>query len=175
MRNSPTKIVLAWLLSGMVCIAAETAKELALRGNEARKKGNADEAIALLSESLKSNPDAKLAGLVHALRASIYLIREDYDKVIEDCDAALQTDPAMGMAYAVRAMAYISKGEYDKGLKDSGEAIRIDPSDATGYAARGYAYAALHNADKALENFNEAIRLDPEDGRPFAMRGLSMK
>ena len=60
-------------------------------------------------------------------RGVAYKKQGDYDRALQDFNAALFIDSNYGEAIANRAEIYQAKRDYPSALKDLGEAIRIRP------------------------------------------------
>ena len=57
-----------------------------------------------------------------------YQKKGEYDRAIEDFDAAIKIDPDYANAFANRAETYQKKGDYPRALKDFDEALRQQPT-----------------------------------------------
>lgn len=89
-------------------------------------------------------------------------IKRDYDKALEDYNAANRVNPAYVRAYRGRCSVYLAKREYDRALTDCNEAIRLDPNDANAFLNRANVYFNTKDYDRALPDFDAAIRLRPD-------------
>jgi tetratricopeptide (TPR) repeat protein len=97
--------------------------------------------------------------------------RGEYDKAIEDFDAALRLDPKNEDAYCGRGSTWLKKGEYDKAFKDYAEAMKLNPKNKYALMGRGNALGIVGQYDKAAKDFDEVIRLDPKSEYAFYGRG----
>ena len=94
-------------------------------------QGNVEEAIDNYTKSIALQPSWS----AYNNRATLYVYNKEYDKAIEDCNAALklrgQEDEVCTKAhlYATRADAYMGKGEYRKALNDLKTGMALNPSD----------------------------------------------
>ncbi|MDR2127075.1 MAG: tetratricopeptide repeat protein, partial [Prevotellaceae bacterium] len=66
-------------------------------------------------------------------RGITYLKKGDYDKVIEDCNKAIELKSDNAAAYFMRGIAYGVKGDYDKAIEDYTKAIELKPDFAETY------------------------------------------
>ena len=169
-------------------LAPEDAIAYLNRGFAYHEKGEYDRAIADYDKAIKLDlENVYLEDAINGLEAaelSAYLedaILEDaiaynnrqkgeYDKVIVDCDKAIELDPENITAYLKRGLAYSKKGEYDKAITDYDEVIRLDSEDAIAYLNRGFAYHEKGEYYKAQADTAQAIRLNPEDAITYFNR-----
>jgi tetratricopeptide (TPR) repeat protein len=86
----------------------------------------------------------------------------DYEKVIDDCNAAIQLDPNYQKAYTLRGIGWEAFGNWTEVEKDQSEAIRLNPKEEVSYCSRGVARFHLENIDGAIKDLSEAILIDPE-------------
>jgi len=99
--------------------------------------------------------------------------KQDYDKAIEDANAAIRLDPKLWNAYGLRAMAYNEKKDYNKAIEDYTIVIRLKPDFAEAYNGRAWIYAwnLKKEFDRAIADANQAIKLDPKDASYYDTRG----
>jgi len=104
------------------------------------------------------------------------VVRQEYQKAIDDCSKAIELDPKNADAYNNRGNAYASLGEYQKAIDDCSKAIELDPKNADAYNNRGNAYvlqefptaacgdfyqAGINNTTKALICIDRMKKVDP--------------
>jgi len=70
------------------------------------QRGDYDEAIAELTQIIKTHPDSADA---HYDRGTIYAQEGKFDEAINDCNKAIELKPDYADAYYNRAVAYFSK------------------------------------------------------------------
>lgn len=114
------------------------------------------EAIEYFSEQLRRRPTA----VAYASRARIWNYRGEFDKAIDDCDAALELDADCAMAYDRRAQALTAKGQVVEALSDFERAIRLTPDYASAYSHRARAWLEKGDFAEALADCDEALRRD---------------
>lgn len=125
------------------------------------------DAIEYFSEQLRRSPTA----VAYASRARIWNYRGEFDKAIDDCDAALELDADCAMAYDRRAQALTAKGQVEEALGDFERAIRLTPGYASAYSHRARAWLEKGDFDKALADCDEALRLDSRIYLAHYLRG----
>jgi len=140
--------------------------------NDANKRGDYEAGLALCSRALESG-DLSDAGIVVARnnRGIAYNDKGDYDRAIQDFDAAIRLKPDYAKAYYNRGNTYFNKGDYDRAIQDNDAAIRLDPDDGVTYHNRGNAYASKGEYDRALQDYDQAIRLEPDSAEAYFNRG----
>eukprot|EP01147_Barroeca_monosierra_P002033 gene2033-5106_t len=108
---------------------SQKAKASALRkqGNDAYKARRFDEAIETYTKALEVSPviDEDCA-VFYCNRAACYLLQRNYDKVIDDCTAALRLRPCYTKALNRRAQAFENKRKLRSALKDYTTIVLID-------------------------------------------------
>lgn len=104
-------------------------------------------------------------------RGLIHSLMREYDKAIDDFNAAIRLDPAAESVYNNRGNVWIVKMEYDKAIADYTESVRIDPGRAASYMNRGNAWFYKKEYHKAIVDYNEAIRLEPKFAMIYNLRG----
>lgn len=111
------------------------------------------QAVALFSKSLKSNPTNALA---YVGRSRAYLQLGNLDKALEDANAAVEKEPS-SQAYGQRGIVEKLQKKSDEALRDFSEAIKLDPGYSWAYAQRADIYSKQKDQDKALQDINKAL------------------
>lgn len=70
-------------------------------------------------------------------RGNVYAAKDQYDRAIQDCDAAIGFDPNHVAAYYNRGRAYVGKGQNEKALQDFDRAISLNPNHIMALNNRG--------------------------------------
>jgi tetratricopeptide (TPR) repeat protein len=92
-------------------------------------------------------------------RGFAYLLKDQYDRAIEDFDQAIRFNPNYALALNSRGHAYFSKG-----------VAACRPASLPPCAL------AIAQYDRAIDDFNQAIRLNPDDAMAawaYGERGLT--
>jgi tetratricopeptide (TPR) repeat protein len=121
-----------------------------------------------------SSPDIQAADYHH--RAAIYLNMGEYDKAIQECDKALELDPAYIPAYYDRGLAYVQTQQHTDAIADFDQVIELNPQHADprlagAYYNRGLIYARQNAFDQALADYDQALALHPDDALIYNSRG----
>ena len=96
---------------------------------------------------------------------------QDYNKAIDDFNAALKLDPRYTPAYTSRARTWMLKHYRDRATADYDAAIKLEPANAMYRVARAESWSARGMHDPAMEDYAEAIRLEPNNPAIWVSRG----
>lgn len=96
----------------------------------------------------------------------------NYDKVILECNEAIEINPIERFAYINRGLAYYNKGNYDQAILDYSKAIKLNPRYTDAYFYRGHAYFKKEIYDKAILDYSKAIEQNPRYTDAYFHRGL---
>lgn len=133
-------------------------------------RGNADNAIAIISEAIRAYPDDQR---LYAARGAVYLNKADFDRALGDFDAALSLNPADDNVYTMRGIVYYKKRDFDKALADCDKAISINRWAYEAYNGRGIIYLEKGEPDLAIKNFNTVLLINPQNANAYFSRGLA--
>jgi tetratricopeptide (TPR) repeat protein len=140
------------------------------RGNEAKNRGNYDQAIADYDAAIQKDPNNAVAW---HWRGYLYEEKKDWDRAIVDLNQAIRLDPNYAKAYLNRGTAYYYKKDNDRAIADYTQAIRLDPNYAMAYYGRGFAYWEKGDNDRAIADYTQVIRLDPNYVFAYNNRGFA--
>ena len=124
-----------------------------------------DDALAVYSAMAK-----KFNGPgVYFLRGALYAQMKDYDKALQDADAALERDPNMLQAIRLKGLVLIQREEYDKAIrvleqlrrKSNDKAEKLEATQQIAYVVskQGYYKRASEMLKKELEKTPENAEL----------------
>jgi tetratricopeptide (TPR) repeat protein len=68
---------------------------------------------------------------------------DQYPRVIEDFDKAIELYPDTAFSYTDRGVSYGKLGQYQQAIEDFDKAIQLQPGDAAAYYNRGLVYDHL--------------------------------
>src|SRR6185503_20219510 len=94
------------------------------RGDAYREKGDLDNAIKDLGESL--NLDGKNAAAYFS-RATAFRSKGDLDNALADFDQAIKADPRNPSYYSTRSHVLYEKRDYERAIADLTQAIKLNP------------------------------------------------
>ncbi|BDC17980.1 tetratricopeptide repeat protein [Acidianus sp. HS-5] len=131
------------------------------KGRILLSRGMYDETLEELRDV--NSPQAKL------IRATVYLRKEDYAKVLQELNDIELQDP---LYYKTKGIAEYYLGNYYDALKDLTRGIELYPLDSELYYYRALVKISL-NEDKEAENdINSAINLNPYYAEAYFSKGF---
>ena len=131
-------------------------------------KGHHKEALELLQEAARLNPDHVL---VHQLLGLVYDHLGDTKQALASYSEALRLDPRDADTLYNRGVLYERLENYSLALNDYSEALRLVPNDSEAYNNRGNVYQALGKHKLAIEDYTRGIALAPNNLLLYNNRG----
>ena len=135
------------------------------------KMADPQKAIEYLSKAIKLQPDSNDSNFAYYNRGVVYTNLKQYQRAIEDYNAAIRLMPNDYESYNNRGGAYSNLGQYQRAIEDYDEAIRLKSDFAAAYNNRGTAYGNLGKKQLAIEDYSSAIRLEPAQAASYFNRG----
>lgn len=141
------------------------------------KAGNKEEkAKILFLKGMYTEALEELKGInstqAKLIRATIYLRKEDYKKVVEELSETSEDLSANPLYYKLKGIAEYYLGNYYDALRDLTRGIELYPLDSELYYYRALVKISL-NKDKEAENdINTAINLNPYYAEAYFSKGL---
>jgi len=130
-------------------------------------------AIDQLNKALKLQSDIVQ---LYLARADAFEHENNYQKALQDCDAAIKLNPNRAESYNYRAWILNASGNnFDKAIEDSNKAISLDPNSAGPYRNRAIAYIGKSDYSKALPDLDNSLTLDSTSeraGRTYYFRSI---
>jgi tetratricopeptide (TPR) repeat protein len=125
--------------------------------------------VALWSDALKNNKVA----FTYNIRGLGYADQGQYQRAIEDFNAAMAIKPDHAEAIINRANVYVAIGQYGQALRDFNHALKLKPHFADNYYNRGILYLKMNRFDLAIDDFTMAIRIEPNMADAYNNRGVA--
>eukprot|EP00759_Apiculatamorpha_spiralis_P036716 PhF_6_TR3700/c0_g1_i1/m.5278 len=104
------------------------------------------------------------------------LDKNQWPKVIAECDAAIEKCPDTSEAYSYKAVALKEQGNIEGATELYNKAIDLNPAEAVimGLALSGRAqcFDLLGKKDEAIEDYTKFIHLNPHSDYAYNMRGM---
>jgi tetratricopeptide (TPR) repeat protein len=72
-------------------------------------------------------------------RGNVHLTQRNYDRAIDDYNAAIRLDPTYAIGFNNRGLAYQGKRQIDRAIEDYDEAIHLNPISAVAFDNRATA------------------------------------
>lgn len=100
------------------------------------------------------------------------LVAQNFDRAVNDFNAALAIDPHMYEAYNNRGLAYSALEMYAKSVDDFTAAIKFSPGYLRAYYNRGLSRVSLARYDDAIADFTYVIERLPLYAEAYNNRGI---
>jgi len=123
------------------------------------REGKPLQAVALLSQIIKSDPTAAVAYLN---RGSAQASAGEVALALNDFSVAINLQPDLVVAWYNRGTTFTHIRRFESAIADFTEAIRLKPDFALAYCNRGLANLQLGHYDEALVDYVVAIDRDPK-------------
>ena len=124
-------------------------------------RGTGQEEKATETAERIAREKARRAAQVHVRQASFSNRAGDFDRAIEESQAAVEMQPDNAAAYYNWGNALESKGEYDAAIEKYQKAVELDPDYTSAYNNWGVALRAKGEYDEAIEKYQMVIEIDP--------------
>jgi len=132
------------------------AKAYARLATVAEKRGNMEQAITYLTDSLRENNDPKVKRRMKMLKK----------KIIKNAAEDLLS-PEQALEYKNKADDSFRNGKWAESIKFYGESLKRNPDNEKVYNNRATAYCKLMAWDPALQDTQRAIALKPDWVKPY--------
>ena len=156
-------------------LAAEPNSPYALhaKGSVAMARGDYTAAVAALTNALSRFPTN---GPMLAQRASAYRQLREYERALEDTEAALRTGFVSPDLRLLRINILVAQGELQRTAAETNLLVKENPTADYALVAAGKAYSAIGMTDLAMDTFAKALAIKPmgyiyvnrSQVRPFA-------
>lgn len=112
-----------------------------------------------LNEAVKCLPpvDKQLKCSVFTLRAQNFMADQEWNKALEDLDAALAAQPGKANCIAMRGRCFLKLGKVKDGLSNLELALRLNPTDTDPYFYRAEYYEQNHQYARAIKDWTAII------------------
>lgn len=145
--------------------------DLVHEADAALKAKRYDDALSKASAALAMNPDPRNAAMLHALRATAFVYKDDIARAKPEAEAAVHLDPTSAPGHFELGLIYRRLGENERAVEADTRAIQLRPNWAQAYNNRGVAYDHLGKHELAIRDYSEALRLNPDHVDAYANRG----
>jgi len=108
-------------------MSKEKAQEAKAKGNKEFSAGENLNAVKWYTEAIKSDPSDHV---LYSNRAAAYLALEQYQKVVDDCDALLKIKKDWGKGYFRKGSALLALKRYDDAISTLSSGLKYDPDNA---------------------------------------------
>lgn len=98
----------------------------------------------------------------HVNRGILHMQRSEFQKAMDDFDAALNYNPRLGEAFANRGATLIQMGQYDRAITELNKAMQFKLDEpARTYFNRAVAHEELKEMGAAYRDYRKAAELMP--------------
>jgi tetratricopeptide (TPR) repeat protein len=105
---------------------------------------------------------------VHYQAGNRHLLEDDYQKAIQEYEAALAGGTGSPEIYNNLGLAYSHSGlSYTKAVENFKKAIELEPDYPDAYADLGLAYIGAGEYEKAIKSFQQLLEIDPGHARGY--------
>ncbi len=150
----------------LICLGALTATGALADDVATCRKESGDVAIEacnrVINSGRYSNQDVADS---YMNRSAEWVFKSEYDRAIQDANAALKLNPNFSQAYTNRGAAWAGKKEYDRAIADHSKAIEIDTSNPASYVNRGEIKELRGDVKGAVSDYKAALAAKPKPGR----------
>jgi tetratricopeptide (TPR) repeat protein len=137
---------------------APTAESLVEQGALHLTRGDLDEAVKVLTEAVKLDPQSALAV---ANRGVAYFWKGDLAAAQADSDKAIALNPREAVPYNLRGLLAARKGEHQKAIEAFTRSDELGAGSAFPLIQRSRSRQALGDNDGALADLEAALKYDP--------------
>lgn len=140
--------------------AGERAESLVRYGDSLRMAGQAEAALAPLTQALTLEPENRTA---YVTRGEALRVMGRDAEAIRDFSTAIDLAPDDAWPWALRAAAYLATEDWQHALSDAERATRLQHDNAWAYALRGFALCQVEQypVPAAYALVRQALELDP--------------
>jgi tetratricopeptide (TPR) repeat protein/predicted aspartyl protease len=101
------------------------------------------------------------------------LLGQELDKALDDCNAALRTNPKVAQFLGSRGMVWLRRGDYKKSMADYDVALRLEPKLPWSLYGRGVDQLRLGNASAGKVDIAAATALRPKIAEEAGKFGIA--
>ena len=137
---------------------------LARKAARLRTQGKLYEAVALLDQAIRCNPQS---AATYANRCACYCDLEEYAKAFEDASQAIALAPGQASPLQWRARAARYLGRYESALADLGKALQVEPENPWLYYDRSGVLFGMEDYRAAIADVERLLELRPEEAGAY--------
>lgn len=109
---------------------------------------------------------------VRVLRGNSYLLAGQWEKALDDFNAAIDIDDENADAYLGRGRVLRARGRHEEAVKEWSRALSLDPDLLTARYNAACALYELGKPDEAISQVTKALRSNPRFHLPFHLLGV---
>lgn len=157
-------------ISKLLQAEPDNAKAYNVRAAAYSNVGKRDLARADLTVAIQLKPDN--AG--YRFARGLEWDSNDFDRVVEDFDAAIRLSPNDAELRDDIANAWLRRKQFDRADENYEAAIKLKPNDAGLYFDRAFGLHIAGKDDEAMDLYDTSIRLNPDNKEAYVFRGFAL-
>ncbi|MDO4550671.1 MAG: tetratricopeptide repeat protein [Planctomycetia bacterium] len=126
-----------------------------------------DDAMEVFQKRLEISPDFD----TFMMMAMMYEYQQNYEKVAEFYEKALEMDPQNLMAIESHGAACMELGRFNDALQDFQYILSVDPENSEALYGRGSTFFRMGKISEAKTDLQKVISLDPKSAVAWSMLG----
>jgi tetratricopeptide (TPR) repeat protein len=145
--------------------------DLYVRGEQAYRKGDKDQALRDYLAAVEKNPNLRIA---QARVAEIYRQRGQYEKALPHDQAVSRLDPYSFLSHYNLGLTYHLLNRLQEAAASYLQALDLKPSDMKSNMNLGLVYLALGKSDDSVKYLQRATELDPNSAVAWSNLGVAL-
>ena len=142
-----------------------------VRGEQALRHGNKDQALREYHAAVQQNPNLRLAQM---RLGEIYRERGEYDKALPHDQAVARLDPYNFLSFYNLGLTYHLLNRLQDAVASYVRALNLKPMDVKSNMNLGLAYLALGKTDDSIKYLRRATELDPNSAVAWSNLGVAL-
>ncbi len=99
---------------------------------------------------------------------------KDYNKAINEYNAAIQVDSAYYQAWSNRGVVYNNMEKHDEAVRDFSMCLKINPEDKDALIGKANSLSALRQFEESLPFYDHYLKIMPEDANAILKKGTAL-
>ncbi len=149
--------------------------ELLLEALSAHNGGRHEEAVAIYTAVLETEPPGGLAVILLNHRGMAHFASSAYEQALSDFTRAIEIDSTNTRSFYYRASVHRALGDLDSALADLDRSLELNPFEFEALYARSRIERELGDFGRALADCDAALRIDPDSEEASAFRSLLVR
>ena len=143
-----------------------------LLGMSLFQQGNLEQALILIWESIKIDPQNFLA---YTNLGNVFQRIERHQEAINSYDVALAIEPSHADAFFNRGNSMFALMQYESALDSYEQLLVLQPTSAEAHINKGNTLHKLQRENESVTSYNKAISLCPQNAQAYYNRGIALQ